>query len=314
MSRSPDNTGLDLAADLDFEQILTNPILDIAARVWHPERYRAFRLCYRSMRVIDDLVDQRKEEGSPITDRERELYRTKLDDWLDSMEQGKRLSDVQSRLLDVLEEFSIPLWPWRHLRNAMVYDLYHDGFATWRTFRKYAEGAAVAPASIFIHLCGVEHTDGTWRAPGFDIRSEARNLALFSYVVHILRDFQKDQLSGLTYFADNILNRYDLSREDLRRFAEENNSDSRLCRLVGFYRKIAGRYRARARSRLDALTPDLEKRCGISLELIYALYSQVYERVIPDSGDFSGERLQPSPDEIKACIEATLTSFSGAQF
>ena len=44
---------LDFVHDLDFEQILTNPILDIAASIWEKERYDAFKICYRSMRVIE---------------------------------------------------------------------------------------------------------------------------------------------------------------------------------------------------------------------------------------------------------------------
>ena len=51
----------------DFEKILTNPILDIAARVWETDRYDAFKTCYRSMRWIDDLVDNRKALKLPIT-------------------------------------------------------------------------------------------------------------------------------------------------------------------------------------------------------------------------------------------------------
>jgi hypothetical protein len=54
------NTYIDFAIDVEFDKILTNPILDIAARFWEKDRYEAFKVCYRSMRVIDDLVDNRK--------------------------------------------------------------------------------------------------------------------------------------------------------------------------------------------------------------------------------------------------------------
>jgi len=51
---------LDFALHIDFEAILKNPILDIAERLWEEERYEAFRVCYRSMCIIDNIGDNRK--------------------------------------------------------------------------------------------------------------------------------------------------------------------------------------------------------------------------------------------------------------
>ena len=43
--------------NVDFQQILKNPILDIAAHFWEDERYDAFKICYKSMRVVDILLN-----------------------------------------------------------------------------------------------------------------------------------------------------------------------------------------------------------------------------------------------------------------
>ena len=50
----------DFAPKLTSQQILDNSTLDIAARFWESERYEAAKTCYRTMRIIDDLIDNRK--------------------------------------------------------------------------------------------------------------------------------------------------------------------------------------------------------------------------------------------------------------
>lgn len=309
-SSLPDNR-LDFAAQLSFEEILTNPILDIAARVWEAERYEAFKVCYRSMRRIDDLVDNRKEGGAPLTPDEIEKYASILREWFEAVERGDEQPGFQQELLDTIRRFAIPLWPWQRLCNAMVFDLTHDGFTTLFAFRRYAEGAAIAPASIFTHLCGVRRmSERQFAAPVYQIDREARDLALFSYFVHILRDFEKDQKRNLNYFADNVLQEHALSASAIHDIALSGRPTADFRRLIGRYKAVANYYRGRARRRLDRLIPTLEPAYGLSLEIIYQLYLQIFERVIPDTGTFTAEALQPAPADIRARLERTIGDFS----
>ena len=216
MNQSKHKAGLEFTADLDFADILTNPILDIAARVWESDRYEAFQVCYRSMRTIDDLVDDRKESGEPLTPTEIARYETMLSEWLVLLEQGDASDDFRAALLGVIRRFHLPVWPWQRLGKAMIYDLSYNGFASFYVFRHYAEGAAVAPASIFMHLCGINRRRDAYDPPIFDIAAMARDLALFSYCTHIIRDFQKDHLRHLNYFADNLLVANDLTVDTLQ--------------------------------------------------------------------------------------------------
>jgi len=39
--------------------------------------------------------------------------------------------------------------------------------------------------------------------PPFNVKEAAIPCAIFSYLVHIIRDFQKDQFNNLNYFADD---------------------------------------------------------------------------------------------------------------
>ena len=184
--RTDNRPNIDFALDLDFGEILTNPILDIAARFWEDDRYDAFKICYRSMRIVDDLVDNQKAAGRALTADEQNLFASMIDDWINALRRHRADDQFQEELLETLDRFRIPIWPWEKLAAAMTYDLYHNGFATFHKFLRYTEGAAIAPAAVFMHLCGVTPSNESYQPATFDIRSEARPLAVFSYLVHIM--------------------------------------------------------------------------------------------------------------------------------
>ena len=300
---------LDFALHIDFEAILKNPILDIAARLWEEERYEAFRVCYRSMRIIDDIVDNRKSRGDRISDSEIAALSNQMRSWLESVQSGRISDEFGLQFAETLKEFAIPLWPWERLCRAMVYDLRHDGFASFLTFARYAEGAAVSPAAIFMHLCGVKRTESGYSRPTYDIRLAARPLALFSYLVHIMRDFEVDQRNNLDYFADWIMHDCGIRREDLRTIAMTNKPTAAFRQLMARYRAIGEFYRAKARAQVDATLPLLAPRYQLSLEMIYSLYLQIFDRINPETGEFSAGALNPEPQELRAQIERTIDHF-----
>ena len=78
-------------------------------------------------------------------------------------------------------------------------------FLPLKAFLEYSEGASVAPASIFVHLNSISKVNGKYDNPPFDVKWAATPCAIFSYLVHIIRDFQKDQLNNLSYFADDLI-------------------------------------------------------------------------------------------------------------
>ena len=121
-------TYLNFLAKPDFDDILTNPILDIAARFWEDDRYDAFKVCYRSMRIIDDLVDDQKAGGYVLSQDEKKQFEEIINKWTDNFAQGNKTDDFQTALIDIKDKFQIPIWPWTRLSKAMIYDLYHDDF------------------------------------------------------------------------------------------------------------------------------------------------------------------------------------------
>lgn len=297
---------LDFVSQPDFEKILTNPILDIAARFWDEERYEAFRLTYRSMRIIDDLVDNRKATGRKITEQEKAVLKGMINDWLRAFIERNPYDDFQRQLLETLEKFQIPKWPWQRLAKAMVYDLEHNGFESLPVYLRYTEGAAIAPASIFMHLCGVTKDGERYNKPHFDIRKAARPLAIFSYLVHIVRDFEKDQNENLNYFARDLLRQNNLTEADLKPIAQTGEYPDSFRSLMATYHHITDYYRNKSRQLLNQLLPTLDDKYRLSLELIYHLYLQIFERIDPINGSFSTAALNPTPSEVKTRIEKTI--------
>jgi phytoene/squalene synthetase len=301
---------LDFTKQPDFQDILTNPILDIAARFWEDDRYQAFKICYRSMRVVDDLVDDRKASGQKISVAEKLIIKKMIKDWLKSFNNHKPNDDFQKELLDTIEKFKIPKWPWQRLAKAMIYDIDHNGFDSFLTFLRYTEGAAISPAAVFMHLCGVQKMANGYLPPEYDIRNAARPLALFSYIVHIIRDFEKDLNHNLIYFADNTIKLNNLTNDDLFSYSQTKEISQNLRNLIKQYYQFAEYYRLKAVRSISLSKPYLDDRYKLSLELIYQLYCQIFNRIDWANGNFSTSELNPTASEVQAQITDTIQHFS----
>ncbi|TEU09301.1 hypothetical protein E3J20_06650 [Candidatus Bathyarchaeota archaeon] len=299
--------------ELDFRQVLKNPILDIAACLWEDERYDAFKTCYLSMRAIDDLVDGVKSQGGTLSEAERGHLASRIKEWVRAIEDGQHNDDYQRRLAETLKRFRIPLWPWRKLAESMIYDIYHNGFSTFQDFLAYSEGAAVAPGSVFTFLCGVRKVDGEYRPPPFDVQEVSRSTALYCYLVHIIRDFQKDQNENLNYFSDDLMAEYGLNASKLKEVAAGGEVSAGLRSLMGRYVKLAEGYGRESRDALEKIGPHLEPRYLLSLELLHSLYDQILERIDVLTGSYTAAELNPSPEEIDERIRDTISSFKSGR-
>ena len=295
--------------DSDFESILTNPILDIAARFWDEDRYQAFKVCYKSMREIDDLVDDRKVDGQSFSPAEQISYTKDINELIAGLNKTESGGRTLRMLLEVIQRFKIPLWPWQRLAHAMIYDIKNDGFDSFMTFRRYTEGAAISPASVFMHLCGISKSGQEFSLPKFDICKAARPLAIFSYLVHIMRDYQKDQTRNLNYFPDDILKRHNLTPSEIQSLCQSNIVDGRVRSLFAEYKRLADYYRKRALNSVNKTIPFLEPKYQLSLKLIYSLYLQIFDKIDCENGSFSTTELNPTPAEVQQQIDFTVKHF-----
>ncbi|MFH1390768.1 MAG: squalene/phytoene synthase family protein [Candidatus Diapherotrites archaeon] len=292
-------------SQLNYTEIQSNPILDIGARLWEKDRSEAFKTCYKAMRFVDNLVDNRKSTGEKISEEEKAHYISLINNWESNtaLMQGP----FQKELLDTVKKFDIPQWPWKKFANSMIYDLNHDGFDTFQDFLDYSEGAAVAPAAIGVHICSAKKENGKYIEPKFDVVEFTRPMAYFAYIVHIIRDFEKEVKSNLNYFSDDLMKENNLDFEKFREIASGGKIPAGFRALMKKYYELAEKYQKEARKTFDKTLPLLDSQYRMSIEVIYSLYSQVFEKIDVANGTFSAAELNPTPEEIKERIDLTIS-------
>jgi phytoene/squalene synthetase len=304
---------LELFNRIDFEKIKDHPNILIAASFWDEERYQAAKTFYRFMRAIDDLIDNHKSVHIGFSEDEKERYIGDVRQWLEIIRNSGEKNSLHQELMDTITRFHIPLWPLEAFAKSMVYDIHHDGFTTLQQFLEYAGGASVAPASIFVHLCGIREDNGQYLPPLYDVREAAIPCAIFSYLVHIIRDFQKDQFNNLNYLADEILEKNGLTRKVLRKIAENGYVPHGFRSVIKEYHLLAEQYRVKTCNMIQTIWPHLEPRYQLSLEVIFNLYLMVFERIDPEAGRFTADELNPTTSEIRSRVLETVRNFQEKQ-
>jgi phytoene/squalene synthetase len=132
-----------LLSKLSYKELLTNPILDFAARTWEEDRYQGAQVCYSYMRIIDDLIDNRKADAVSLSESEKEEFSDMVNECIKAINDEKPNELVKKELVETIKRFGIPLWPLQRFSRSMIYDIQHDGFETFNSFLKYTEGAAI---------------------------------------------------------------------------------------------------------------------------------------------------------------------------
>jgi phytoene/squalene synthetase len=300
---------LEIFHSIDFQKIKDHPNILVAANFWEEDRFCAAKICYKFMRAIDDLIDDHKAKNRLIEPEERKEFVANVEDWLKMIIVSKECNALEEELRETVNKFRIPLWPMEAFAKSMIYDINNDGFPSLNTFLEYAGGASVAPASIFVHLNGLQKINGRYEPPQFDVKWAATPCAIFSYAVHIIRDFQKDQLNNLSYFADDLIIKYGLNRKELREFADGKPVNENFKNLIRHYYILADEYRLKTYNIIKKIEPLLEPRYQLSLGIIFDLYLMVFERIDFRNGQFTTEELNPTPEETRDRVLKTIMNF-----
>jgi len=130
----------------------------------------------------------------------------------------------------------------------------------------------------------------------------ARPCAIFSYIVHIIRDFQEDQQNNLNYFAINILEKNKLLPSDLKEIANGSPITDSFRKVIREYHELAKKYSEQTLREIELLSGKLDNRYLFSLHVIYHLYQHVFDRIDIENGSFTGEELNPTPKEIREIV------------
>lgn len=287
---------------IDLAKIDKHPNILIAASFWDEERYNAAKICYKFMRDIDDLVDGRKSIDITISCLEKQVLSEKVRNWIKCLDKYTSNDPETMELIETIDTFRIPLLYFHNFALAMQYDIDNNGFPDFNSFIEYAEGASVAPASIFVHLCCLRKENGNFVSLPVDVRDIARPCALFSYLVHIIRDFRKDQNENLNYFASDILKENGLTPGELKRIAEKGDIPQGFRNVIRFYKEQAEVYRKQTLQQIEDLRGIIDERYMKSLEIIFKLYLAIYNRIDEDKGTYSAEELNLTNSEIIALV------------
>ncbi len=300
---------LDIAEEIQFEKITDHPNILIAASFWEEDRYKAAKICYKFMRMIDDLIDNRKSAEEKISCMEKQLLTEKVNNWINCLNDFSTEDPFLKELIDTIAKFKIPLKLFHNFARSMQFDIDHTGFSTFEEFLLYANGASVAPASVFVHLCCLNKTNGDYYPAKFDVIEVARPCAIFSYIVHIIRDFQKDQWNNLNYFALDILEKYSLTPSDLKNIADGSPIPDSFRKMMKEYYLQAQFYGAQTLMVLDKIASRVKGRYFLSLQIIFNLYQQIFNRIDTLNGSFTKEELNPTPLEIKQSVMEVIGKY-----
>jgi phytoene/squalene synthetase len=260
-----------------------------------------FYPAYCAMRVIDDEVDN-DFLALPETEREAQRVRVarRVEQWraraIEALE-GRFVADTNGEdariftaMNATLGRSNIGTQAFHGLADAMQRDVAERPLATWQDFLHYTEGAAVAPAAVFVFILAAKLArDGSSRSelmrPCADY---ARHLAIFSYLVHILRDLKADAERAPQHLTlpDDLLAQAGLTKPLLQEAARQGD-DTALASLVGIIAELCERHYVQTMEDLAALNDETAGAAAMLVGLA-EVYRQQFDAIRHDYGAVLG--------------------------
>jgi len=267
-----------------------NNLSRAAERLENPAKYRLFAATYAAMRVIDDAVDVAFLSRPPEARREtRAAALALIDRWLAQVEAaaGEAFvpdeSSFEPVVFTALNRFlgrsAIGLDPWRRLAASLRRDAEERPLETWEDFLSYGEGACVSPGAIFVYILGCETAEGgrTTLSLPLPVDAYARDMAIFCYLVHIVRDLREDAERNrqLLTIPRSVLARAGLDADAVARALTRGDRRAALP-VVAFLLGEAAERSLRAEEQVAALAPHVRPREHEVLSHLFGLYKRTF--------------------------------------
>ena len=119
--------------------------------------------------------------------------------------------------------------------------------------------------------------------------------------------------NNLNYFADDMILKNRLTRQELRDIAHGSPVTPTFRNLVKDYYSLADEYRQKTIDVIYKIRPLMEPRYQLSLEIIFELYLMIFERIDLKKGKFTSFELNPTQDETKRRVYETIMKFIPAK-
>ena len=200
-------------ADLDFCASITRrggSNLWLVSRSLPRAKRDLFAASYASMRYLDDFVDEQFQSLEEDEKARKQAYALELvDSWeqeslialsgIGTLDPDHAIAPVFRALQLTARQSNIPSAAWTGLATAMRGDIQNTALQSWQDFYSYADGATVCPTAVYLYilLCQENRSTGQFHLLEIDsLFHWAREMALFCYLIHIIRDLRKDATVG----------------------------------------------------------------------------------------------------------------------
>jgi phytoene synthase len=261
-------------------------------------KYKDFCAFYAVMRIVDDRID-----NLPLSIKQNEETQKRelkvVDAWeqvVISCHQSIQPTDTQLEACDFTEvgevceslfaafsNFPVPIQLWINFFEAMRSDIVAGEFERWTDFLAYAEGATVAPTTIYLYLIAARHNTekNSYDLPAeFDLFKCGRYLGIFAYLGHIIRDLAEDIKSTVRLcITREDMNMHNVSLEILKKDVLKNQASLATSGLVIDILQRARRYLLRGQAYVSQIKDFLENDSRFILELIITIYEQVIVKI-----------------------------------